>query len=102
YASLSGGLESIRLKNHEQFTDTYFNNTYNNFFGRFYARYKIDRMKTLSLYARNSRSVPSLTQLQPVADKLNPLHIIVGNPNLTPTMTNRLSLRYYNFNFKNN
>lgn len=102
YASLSGGFESIRLKNHEQFTDTYFDNTYNNFFGRFYARYKIDRMKTLSLYARNSRSIPSLMQLQPVTDKLNPLHIITGNPNLTPTMTNQLSLRYYNFDFKNN
>ncbi len=100
YASLTGGVENIRLKNREYFTNTYFENTYNNPFGRFYGRYKINEMQSLSMYFRSYSSVPAMMQLQPVVNKLDPLHLISGNPNLSPTMTNRLSLSYYNFNFK--
>lgn len=99
-ASLNGGMESTQLKNQELFTDTSFDNTYNNLFARFFLRYRIDQMKSLSFFYTNSRSVPSVTQLQPVSNTTNPLNIITGNPDLKPTLTNRLSLNYYNFNYQ--
>ncbi len=98
--SILGGLESVRMKNTEQFSDTHFDNTFNNMFARFYARYKIDRMKSVSLRYRNSRNIPSMMQLQPVTNRLNPLNIVTGNPNLTPSLSNNFSLNFYNFNFK--
>src|SRR5690625_4292112 len=38
-SGLSGGLESVRLKNDESYTDTSFDNTYDNLFASFYVRY---------------------------------------------------------------
>src|SRR5699024_8402814 len=49
---------------------------------------------------RNSRRIPSVTQLQPVVNTSDPLNIIKGNPDLSPTLNNRFSLSYYKFNRK--
>jgi len=100
-ASLSGGLESTTLKNHETFSDTRFENTFNNLFARFFMRYRIDRMKSLSFFYTNSQSIPSVTQLQPVENTTNPLNVIIGNPDLKPSLTNRFSANYYNYNYQN-
>ncbi len=52
--------------------------------------------KTRSIQARyNGRaSEPSLSQLQPVADVSDPLRIVVGNPDLSPTFTHFLMFRF--------
>lgn len=61
-------------------------------------RFKMDKMRSLSLDYRARSSQPSLTQLQPVADVSNPLRIVIGNPDLAPTFTQRVNLRYSDFN----
>lgn len=99
-ATLTGGLENTRLKNDEKFTDTQFDNTYNNFFARGFMRYRIDQMKSLSFFYTNSRSIPSISQLQPVSNTTDPLNIRVGNPDLKPSLVNRLSMNFYNYNYK--
>ncbi|HLS31744.1 MAG TPA: outer membrane beta-barrel protein, partial [Flavobacteriaceae bacterium] len=99
--SLTGGYESTNLKNEEKFTSTKFDNTFNNVFARFFMRYRIDQMKSLTFFYTNRRSIPSITQLQPIENTTNPLHIIKGNPDLKPTLTNRFSANYYNYNYKN-
>ncbi len=99
-AGLSGGLESIRLKNKEEFTDTRLDNTYNNLFARLYVRYRISQMQSMFFNYSNSRDVPSVTQLQPVTNTTDPLNIITGNPNLKPTLTNRFSLNYNNYDYR--
>ncbi len=43
-------------------------------------------------------SQPSIAQLQPVADISNPLNIVIGNPELKPTFTHRMSVRFSDFN----
>ena len=61
-------------------------------------RYKFtDRMNLSSDY-RARTSQPSIKQLQPVADLTNPLSIVIGNPDLKPTFTQNLSLRFSDFN----
>lgn len=99
-AGLSGGLESTRLKNQEQFTETDFDNTYNNLYSRFYFRYRLSRTKSIYFSYRNSRDIPSVTQLQPVSNTTDPLNIITGNPNLKPTLNNRVYINYNNYDFK--
>ncbi len=61
--------------------------------------YNFKKSKSLSFNYNGSTSQPSYTQLQPVADYTNPQFVVVGNPNLKPEFTNRLSARYNNFNF---
>ncbi len=98
--SVRGGYEITNLKNTEKFTSSQFDNTFNNLFARVFLRYRIDEMKTLSFFYNNRRSIPSVTQLQPVSNTTNPLNIIVGNPDLKPSLTNRFSANYNNYNFK--
>jgi hypothetical protein len=61
-------------------------------------RYKFSKTRNLAFNYRARSSQPSLTQLQPVADVSNPLRVVVGNPDLKPTFTQRFNLRYSDFN----
>ena len=63
-------------------------------------RYKFSKTRNLAFDYRMRASQPSLTQLQPVADESNPLHIVIGNPSLKPTFTHRINLRFNDFDQK--
>ncbi|MDE7409117.1 MAG: outer membrane beta-barrel protein [Muribaculaceae bacterium] len=67
-----------------------------------YARFRYKFSKTRSMMLRyNARSSePSISQLQPVADVSDPMHITVGNPNLKPTFTQRFMASYNDFNME--
>lgn len=99
-ASISGGLENVRLKNEDLFTETSFDNTYNNFYSRAYFRYKLNKTKSIYFNYRNSRNVPSITQLQPVTNTTNPLNIVTGNPNLDPSLQHNIYMNFNNYDFK--
>ncbi len=61
-------------------------------------RWKISKQTSLNVNYRGRSSQPSMSQLQPVADVSDPLRIVVGNPNLSPTFTHTLRLRFQDFN----
>ena len=61
-------------------------------------RWKISKTRSLRANYRGRSSQPSMTQLQPVADMSDPLNIIVGNPDLDPTFTHNIDLRFQDFN----
>lgn len=61
-------------------------------------RWKFSKQRTLNLDYRGRSSQPSMSQLQPVADKSDPLRIVVGNPSLDPTFTHNIRLRFQDFN----
>mgnify|MGYP004442121955 FL=1 len=60
--------------------------------------YKFSKSTSLTARYNGRSSEPSMTQLQPVADVSNPLNIIQGNPNLSPTFTHRVNVRFQDFN----
>ncbi|MBE7641726.1 outer membrane beta-barrel protein [Salegentibacter sp. BLCTC] len=99
-AHVSGGFQSIRLKNKDLFTETSIDNTYENLFANAYFRLNLSQGKSIYFNYRNSWETPSLSQLQPVTNTINPLNIITGNPNLRPALRNRLHLNFNNFDFK--
>ncbi len=61
-------------------------------------RMKFNKTRNLAIDYRSNNSQPSMTQLQPVADRSNPLRIVVGNPDLKATFNQRISIRYNDFN----
>ncbi len=65
-------------------------------FARF--RYKFSKTRNLAFDYRLRSSQPSIAQLQPVADESNPLNIVIGNPDIKPTFTHRINLRFSDFN----
>jgi len=99
-ANLSGGFQSLRLKNEDIFTNTNIDNTYENVFASAFFRYNLGQGKSVFLNYRNSWNTPSLSQLQPVMNTINPLNIVTGNPDLRPTLRHRFYLNFNNFDFK--
>ena len=65
-------------------------------FARF--RYKFSKTRNLAIDYRMRSSQPSIAQLQPVADVSNPLNIVIGNPELKPTFSHRMNVRFSDFN----
>ncbi len=61
-------------------------------------RWKISKTRSLNVRYQGRSSQPSMTQLQPVADMSDPLNIIVGNPDLDPTFTHNVNVRFQDFN----
>lgn len=64
--------------------------------------YRWTRQHNLRLRYFGNTDQPSVTQLSPVVDVSNPLNITYGNPDLKPSFTHRLNLRYQNFNPEKN
>jgi hypothetical protein len=93
------GLINTRLQNENFFSDTSFDNTYNNLFVRARVRYEIERSKSLSLRYNTNADIPSIRQLQPVVDRTNPLNIVIGNPELRPAYRQSIGFEFRNFDF---
>lgn len=61
-------------------------------------RWKPTKTQALNIDYMGRSSQPSMTQLQPVADMSNPLAIVIGNPELKPSFTHNVRVRFHNFN----
>jgi hypothetical protein len=59
--------------------------------------YNFSRNQSFNFLYNGQASQPSFTQLQPVIDYSNPSFITQGNPDLKPTFTNTVQLRYNNY-----
>lgn len=67
-------------------------------------KYKINKNSNVSINYRTNTRIPSFSQLQPTTNNSDPLHIYIGNPNLDPEYSHRISMNYNmfnNFNFNN-
>lgn len=60
--------------------------------------YRWNRQKNLRINYEGSTEQPSVTQLSPVRDVSNPLNVTYGNPNLKPSFSHQLRIRFMNFN----
>jgi hypothetical protein len=63
-------------------------------------RYRINRSKYLSFKYDYDNTLPTPTQLIPVANLSNPLVTIIGNPNLKPNETHTATISYKNYNYR--
>ncbi|PST84649.1 hypothetical protein C7T94_00500 [Pedobacter yulinensis] len=62
-------------------------------------RYNFSRSKRLQIDYRGNTSQPGINQIQPIVDNTNTTTLPVGNPDLRPSFTNNLRLRFNNFDF---
>ncbi|BAU52774.1 TonB-dependent receptor [Mucilaginibacter gotjawali] len=57
--------------------------------------YRFTQQQSINLFYNGNTVQPTIGQIQPIAVNTDPLNITVGNPNLTPSFTNRFFF-YYN------
>ena len=83
------------LLNSQQFPqNAALDKTFSNFLPNLQLRRKISRRSSIRIFFRTSVNPPSISQLQNVFNKNNPLIISTGNPNLKQQYTNSLVTRY--------
>ncbi|MCM1521335.1 MAG: outer membrane beta-barrel protein [Muribaculaceae bacterium] len=63
-------------------------------------RYKFSKQRSLQMNYRGNSSQPSMTQLQPVLNISNPTNKIQGNPNLDPSFSHNIMMRFQDFNIE--
>ena len=64
------------------------------------ARFKWSGQRSMHIFYTGRSSQPSMTQLQPVPDTSDPLNITIGNPDLNPSFSHNLMLRFQDFNLE--
>ncbi len=74
-----------------------------NYLPRLTVDYDLTKSKSIDIGYHTDIGIPSLLQLAPLPDNSNPNSFLVGNPELLPTYTHRMHMRYRSvdrFNFK--
>jgi hypothetical protein len=83
------------LKSDQVFPQTsHIDNTYSNFLGNVFSKFKLSSQSNLRVIYRGSVSPPSVTQLQNVINNTNQFFYTTGNPDLQQQYTNNLITRY--------
>ncbi len=73
---------------------SHIDNSYSNFLGNVFARFKLDSKSNLRVIFRSRVSPPSVTQLQNVINNSNQFFYTTGNPDLQQQYSNNLIVRY--------
>jgi len=60
-------------------------------------QYRFSPQKSFTFSYNGTTTQPTLEQLQPVTSNSDPLNIIVGNPQLTPSFTNTFNMNYRSY-----
>lgn len=63
-------------------------------------RYKFSKRSSLNIDYNGRSSQPSISQMQPVEDSSDPMNVVQGNPDLKPTFTHNMRLRYQTFDME--
>ena len=63
-------------------------------------RHRFSKSRSLNFRYNGRSSQPSMTQLQPVPDMTDPMNIVIGNPDLKPSFSHNVNLRFQDFNME--
>lgn len=85
---------NVYVRNNNQFLSQIITQNFNNILPFSSLRYKFSDNKSIDVRYNTSSTNPTISQLQPVKDNSNPNFINLGNPNLLPTFSHGLSLRF--------
>lgn len=63
-------------------------------------RHRFSKSRSLNIRYNGRSSQPSMNQLQPVPDMSDPMNVVIGNPDLKPTFTHNMMVRFQDFNME--
>lgn len=89
---------TLRSDNLSRPTDVPVSRSFNNLLPNALFTYNFAKNQRLRFNYRTRVNAPSVNQLQPVPNNVNPLNIQLGNPDLQPEYSHNLNLNYNRFN----
>ena len=99
--SVGGNVANTAFTQTDLFKDTARKYNYYNFFPRANFTYKFSSFSNFRVTYNGSTTQPTIDQLQPLKDNLDPLNVVVGNPNLKQQFQNTFNLTYTKFQLLN-
>jgi len=90
-------VSGVRFKQLDNYTDHLFKRNFTNFNPQINYQYKFSQQKSIRLGYNGNNTQPTLDQIQPVRVNTDPLNIVLGNPDLKPSFTNRFNASYYSY-----
>lgn len=100
---IRGAYQVVERENKQEYPfENIVNNTFKNFMPMAFGRYQFNKNQNLRMFYRTHTSLPSVSDLQEVADVSNPLQITIGNPELKQQLNHSLGMRYTSNNTKKN
>lgn len=95
-------VSDVRFKQLDRYTDDLFTRNFTNFNPQLNYQYKFSQQKSLRVGYNGNNTQPTINQIQPVRVNTDPLNIVLGNPDLKPSFTNRFNLSYYSYKVLSN
>ena len=97
--TVSGGgdLALTDLKQKDELNDTLIKYNFKNIFPRGNVAYKFNSNSRVSLTYNGNTRQPTIEQIQPIADNLNPLNIAIGNPSLQQEFRHSFNLNFNSY-----
>ena len=97
---LSTEYNLIDLKNRDFLQDISFSRDYTKLLFNSNLSYTFGQNARLWLSYDSDLNIPSINQIQPVPNVTNPLNVIIGKPDLSPTVNHNIYFNFNNFNWK--
>lgn len=95
YCTIGGDVQHYNFKQRDLRKKDDLGYRYVSFSPRLKGSYAINSTRGINFDYNGRTNAPSITQLQPVQNNNDPLHLIIGNPDLRPGFTHNLNLLYY-------
>jgi hypothetical protein len=99
--SIGGNVANTAFEQTDLVKDTVNKYNYYNFFPRTVFNYKFSAFSNLYIAYNGSTTQPTIDQLQPLRDNMDPLNVVIGNPSLKQQFQNSFNLNYSNFQLIN-
>jgi hypothetical protein len=95
--SAGGSVSNAAFVQEDLMRDTTRSYSFTNFFPKAYIKYSINKQRRISLDYNGSTQQPTIDQIQPLRNNLDPLNVAIGNANIRQSFTHRVSLSFNDY-----
>lgn len=97
-----GSVSNASFKQEDLMNDTSRNYNFTNFFPKAYIKYNINKQRRLSLDYSGYTQQPTIDQIQPLRNNLDPLNIAIGNAGITQSFTHNVGVSFNDYKMLTN
>ncbi|SKB57321.1 Outer membrane receptor proteins, mostly Fe transport [Parapedobacter luteus] len=90
-------ISRVRFDQTDRYADSRFERNFTNHNPQLRWQYRFSQQKSFTLSYNGNNTQPSINQIQPVRVNDDPMNIVLGNPDLKPSYTNRFNVSYNSF-----
>ncbi|WP_188505771.1 TonB-dependent receptor [Parapedobacter pyrenivorans] len=87
----------VQFDQTDRYVDSRFERSFTNHNPQLRYQYRFSQQKSFTVSYNGNNTQPSINQIQPVTVNDDPMNIILGNPDLKPSYTNRFNMSYNSF-----